>query len=295
MAGAFRFYTSGWLTGGAHFIIVAVAVQAKDAAVWPFALAAMSIVSFFAWIATYRRYRQIHDLPTSKVASAAQGYVELFGHSELLPGEPVVSKLTGLPCCWYRYYVERRTSDDKWERVDSGISEECFLLIDDTGQCVVSPEGADVLTERKETWTQGDYRNTEWLLLPKGLLYAIGEFSTTSGNVAELDERADVSDLLAEWKKDKGQLLARFDSDRNGTIDMKEWEVARQEAQRDVRRRHQEINIRDGVNILRKPRDGRLFLLANEMPDKLGSRYRFWAGVHLVIFLGAGSAGLLML
>lgn len=295
MAGAFKLYTAEWLTGGAHFVIIAIAVQAEDAAVWPFALVAMSIVSFFAWIAAYRRFRQIHDLPTSKVASAAQGYVELFGHSELLPGEPVVSKLSGLPCCWYRYYVERRTSGDKWERVDSGISDEYFLLVDDTGQCVVAPEGAEVLTERKETWTQGDYRNTEWLLLPKGLLYAIGEFSTTSGNVAELDERADVRDLLTEWKRDKDQLLARFDSDRDGAIDMKEWEVARHEAQREVRRRHQDVHIQDGVNILRQPRDGRLFLLANEMPDKLGSRFRFWSWTHLAIFFGAGCAGLFML
>ena len=135
--------------------------RSEHAAVWPYALAAMSIVGFFAWTATYRRYRQIRDLPTSRVASAAQGYVELFGHSELLPGAPVVSKLSGLPCCWYRYYVERRTSRNEWERVDSGISEECFLLVDDTGQCVVSPAGAEVLTERKETWTQGDYRSEE--------------------------------------------------------------------------------------------------------------------------------------
>ena len=295
MAGAFKFYSSEWLTGGAHFVIIVVAVQAEDVAVWPYALAAMSIVSFFAWIAAYRRYRQIHDLPTSRVASAAQGYVELFGRSQLLPGEPIVSKLSGLPCCWFRYYVERKTSKDQWEYADSGVSEEYFLLIDDTGQCVVSPEGAEVLTERKETWTQGDYRNTEWLLLPEGMLYAIGEFSTTSGNVAELDERADVSDLLTEWKKDKNQLLARFDLNRDGAIDMKEWERARQEAQREVRQRRQDVRIQDGVNILRKPRDGRLFLLANELPDKLGSRYRFWSWAHLAIFLGAGCAGLFLL
>lgn len=294
MAGAFKSYTSEWLTGGAHFVIIVIAVQAEDAAVWPYALAAMSIVSFFAWIASYRRYRQIHDLPTSRVASAAQGYVELFGHSELLPGAPVVSKLSGLPCCWYRYYVERR-SGDKWERVDSGISEEYFLLVDDTGQCVVAPEGAEVLTARKETWTQGDYRNTEWLLLPKGVLYAIGEFATNSGNVIEVDERAEVGDLLTDWKKDKARLLARFDLNHDGVIDMQEWERARQEAQREVRLRQQEVRVPDGVNILRKPADGRLFLLANGMPDELGRRFAFWSGLHVCVFLGAGGASLLLL
>ena len=67
------------LTGGLHFIILAIAGQADTPEAWPWALLAMSVVSFFAWLGNHRRYRQIHDLPTSKVASAAQGYVELLG------------------------------------------------------------------------------------------------------------------------------------------------------------------------------------------------------------------------
>ncbi|MBI4204255.1 MAG: hypothetical protein HY527_04445 [Betaproteobacteria bacterium] len=297
MAGVFKFRSSEWLTGGLHVVIIAVALQAESAEVWPWALAAMAIVSFFGWMASYRRYRQIHDLPTSKVASAAQGYVELFGRSELLDGSTVVSTRTGLPCCWYRYYIERRTSNNKWEHVDSGESNEHFLLVDDTGECVVSPDGADVMTDRKETWTQGDYRHTEWLLLPKGRLYAIGEFSTTSGAVAALDERADVSDLLTEWKNDKAQLLKRFDLNQDGEIDMKEWERARLDAQQEVRRRQAEgrAATTEGVHLLRKPRDGRLFLLANEFPDKLGRRFAFWSTAHLLVFFGAGGASLLML
>jgi hypothetical protein len=45
---------------------------------------------------------------------------------------------------------------------------------------------------------------------------------------------------------------------------------------------------------LRRPRDGRLFLIACEMPDKLGRRYALWSAAHLVIFAGAGMAALLM-
>ena len=64
-----------WLSGAAHFIIIIIAVESETAAAWPWALLAMCGVSFFAWLGNYRRYRQIHDLPTSRVASAAQGYV----------------------------------------------------------------------------------------------------------------------------------------------------------------------------------------------------------------------------
>jgi hypothetical protein len=92
-------------------------------------------------------------------------------------------------------------------------------------------------------------------------------------------------------------LHQRFDLDRDGRISLKEWELARLQAQREVRARRAEAESHsvEGVHILRKPGDGRLFLLANELPDKIGSRYRFWSWTHLVIFLGAGSAGLIML
>jgi hypothetical protein len=296
MIGAFRFHTSEWLTGGLHFVIIAIAFATEDPAAWRYALAAMAAVSFFAWIASYRRYRTIHDLPTSRIASAAQGYVELFGRSELLGGHAIVSKLSGTPCCWFRYYTEQRDSNDKWHHVDSGTSNEHFLLVDASGECVVSPEGAEVLAARKRTWTQGDYRQTEWTLMPNGVLYALGEFSTVSGAISAMDERADVSHLLKDWKKDKSRLLERFDLNRDGEIDLREWELARLEAQREVRKRHSEgrAAVTEGVHLLRKPGDGRLFLLADALPEKLGRRFALWSGLHLILFFGAGGISLFL-
>lgn len=293
-----RLHQPGWLSGAIHFVIIALAIQADSGEVWPYALLANSAVSFFCWVACYRRYRQIHDLPTSKVASAAQGYVELFGRAEILPGEPVTSRLSHSPCCWYCYEIEEKGTDDKWKTVDSGSSVEHFLLVDDTGQCVVSPEGAEVLTNDHKAWEEGSLRYNEWLLLPASTLYAIGDFSTLSAAaVAMADERADTGALLAEWKQDPRRLRERFDLDRDGRIDMKEWELARLQARREIRKRQQDMQSPsvEGVHLLRKPGDGRLFLLANEMPDAIGSRYHVWSWVHLAIFLGAGSAGLIML
>ena len=298
MIGSSRLHQPGWLSGGAHFIIIALAIQSESAEVWPYALLANSLVSFFAWVANYRRYRQISDLPTSKVASAAQGYVELFGRAEMLPGVPVLSQLSSTSCCWYCFEIEEKTSDNKWSTVDSGKSVAHFALIDDTGQCVVSPDGAEVLTNHHKSWAHGNRRYNEWLLLPAGILYAIGEFSTsTAAAISASEERSDVSAKLTDWKTDSKKLLERFDLNRDGKIDMKEWELARLQAQREVRKHNSEIQSRsiEGTHLLCKPRDGRLFLLANEAPDKIGERYRFWSGLHLVIFIGAGSAGLIML
>ena len=72
--GGTRLHGPAWLSGGLHLFILAGAAQSERPEVWPWALFAMATVSFFAWMANYRRYRQIHDLPTSRVASAAQGW-----------------------------------------------------------------------------------------------------------------------------------------------------------------------------------------------------------------------------
>lgn len=294
MRGWFRLHSANWLTGGIHFVILAVAAQAESAAVWPYALAAISLVSFAAWIANYRRYRYVADTPTSRVASAAQGYVELLGRSAQLPDAPLVTRFRGLPCVWYRYQVETRDSGNKWSVKDHGESDDPFLLIDGTGQCVIDPEHAEVVTSRVETWTDGDRRYTEWLLLPQDKLYALGEFATIGGAGSELDFDGDVGALLAAWKKNHPRLIERFDLDRDGSVDLREWQLARRQAQREVAAQHREIRTGSGTHMLRLPADGRLFLLSNHLPDKLTRRYQIWGWVHIVIFLGAGGSAFVL-
>ncbi len=65
------------LMAAAHF-------EAKEG--WVAALALIALISFAAWIANFRRSRIIGDTPTSRVASAAQGYVELVDVCENDPG-----------------------------------------------------------------------------------------------------------------------------------------------------------------------------------------------------------------
>jgi hypothetical protein len=289
-----RAFRTEWLTGGLHLLVFFVAIQIESRNAWPYAFAAMGAVSFFAWMANYRRYRQVHDLPTSKVASAAQGYVELFGRSANIADSPVLSPLTSLPCCWYRYCIERKADHDNWQHEDSGESVAHFLLIDETGECVISPDGAEVLDARKSTWSEGDHRYTEWLLLPQGVLYALGEFRTTSSAVLEFEKNEDVSHLLADWKHDQARLLERFDTNRDGTLDLQEWEAARLEARRQVEADHAQTRAGTGVNLLVKPADGRVFILAAQLPEKIGRRFAMWSWLHLAVFFAAGSASYLM-
>ena len=290
----FRVAGANWLTGGFHLVILVVAARADSPAAWPYALAAMSLLSFAAWIGNYRRLRHIADTPTSRVASAAQGYVELIGRAERLPADTLVSKLGHVPCAWYRYQIETRTSDDKWSHAESGESDDPFLLVDETGECVIDPDGAEIITSHCKVWTSGNERYTEWLLLPRDRLYAIGAFSTTGGAHSHLDAKSDIGALLAEWKGSRPHLLRRFDLDRDGQLDLKEWELARRQARREIESRHGEIRAAEGTHWLRAPADGRLFLISNLLPDKLHRRYHAWSWVHIVIFFGAGSAALVL-
>ncbi len=120
------------LTSFAHLALLGFAAQSGSKRAWIICLALVALLSFFAWIANFRRSRAIGDTPSSRVASAAQGYVELVGVSENDPGIPIFSKLMHLPCCWYRYEVKRQTDNNKWEHVDSGESDDPFLLVDAT-------------------------------------------------------------------------------------------------------------------------------------------------------------------
>ena len=98
MRGFFRFHSANWLFGGLHLGLLAVAAQSESRKGWVVALALMAAVSFFAWIANYRRLRQIADTPTSNVATAAQGYAELAGRAEPA-GAPLRATYSGRPCC----------------------------------------------------------------------------------------------------------------------------------------------------------------------------------------------------
>ena len=45
-----------------------------------------------------------------------------------------------------RYRIEHKDSDNKWHTLDSGESEDSFILDDGSGQCVIDPCAAEILT-----------------------------------------------------------------------------------------------------------------------------------------------------
>ncbi len=274
------------ITSGAQLFLLFVGLRLESRDGWLYCLALMAVISVFAWLSSLNRLRAIRDTPTSKVASAAQGYVELVGRGEPFGDIPVFSQLRQLPCLWYRYRVELRDSEKNWKTEDSGESTDSFLLRDESGVCAVDPEQAEISTRHRDCWVTGDHRYTEWTLIKQDRIYVIGEFRTQSCSL-EFDSRAELNALLAEWKKDMPALRKRFDLNNDGELDMNEWMLARQAAKREVAKNQHEVQSIPDVQLIGRPRDGRHFIISNLSPEKLSRRYLIWTWVHLLIFFGA--------
>jgi hypothetical protein len=287
-----------------------------DLAEYWFAVALLAVAGGAGFVRGFRWWRWarlIEDTPTSRVRSAAQGYVELVGTGRNMPGAPVIAPLSRRPCTWWRYTVERRSRDSKgrtkWQVVSRGISDALFLLEDDTGRCIVDPEGAEVLPQASDTWygstplpeagppvhrgfrgLGSDFRYRESRMHDGDPLYAIGWFRT-EGNVLPGAVDEDVAALLREWKKDQQALLARFDSDGDGTLTLAEWEKAREAAHQQVLQQRRRESARPGVHVLARPdADGKPFLLAAGDAERLARRYRWHSAGGLALFLVAVAA-----
>ena len=276
-------YANLALSGG-NLLILLFGFQMHSPLGWKISFTLVGLTSFWAWVANLKRYRTVADTPTSRIASAPQGYIELVGRGQQPPGERLVSPISGLPCLWYRYRIERKNGD-RWEYVESGISHDTFGIHDGSGDALVDPEGAEIMTSHKQVTNSGGYRRTEWTLIEGETIYVIGEHVTLGGPSAVLDKKADLATLLAEWKRDKSALLARFDADRDGEISLDEWERARQAASDEIDRAHLDIRLKDGIHLMRQPAHGRPFLIANREVTSVVRHFRLWSWAHLLLML----------
>ncbi|WP_434110219.1 GIDE domain-containing protein [Methylocaldum sp. GT1TLB] len=268
----------------------------------------------FRWL---HRARLIADTPTAKVRSAAQGYVELDGRAQLMDGEPIHAPLSGARCVWYSYKVEKQVTDyedghrtTRWQTIESGVSEAIFHLEDDTGRCIVDPEGAEVTPSIRLKWrgqlarpgypplqtgfwdslfSSGPYRYTEYRIEANDPLYAIGQF-VSLGSSEGTSFHNEVGDLLIRWKRNRSELLKRFDKNGDGEIDAEEWEIARQHAEREVMASWRKRTKQTEFHLMKKPGYGRPYLLSVVPQGTLTKRYRRKAWIAVLGFLIAGSS-----
>lgn len=266
---------------------VAAIIKTNPGWGWMVGFGFLMTTGLYGWLRSIKTGRLILDTPTSRVASAAQGYVELRGRGRPLDGTPLLSPVNGLPVLWYRVRTERKQSDGKWRHVTTDESDASFLLDDGSGVCAVDPEGADMMVRRREVFHQGELRHTQWCLIAQDRVYVLGDFATLGSVSPELDTARQIRELLDHWKSDREDLLVRFDLDGNGEIDLREWELARSQARREVMNLRHEVLSAPEAHVVRKPASNRLYLISDLDPDGLAVRYRLWSAFHLAVFLGA--------
>ncbi|WP_139555893.1 hypothetical protein [Methylotetracoccus oryzae] len=280
----------GWISGTApHQFWLAFGV-----------LAVVALAGLVHLFRSIHRSRLLSDTPTSRIRSAAQGYVELEGVVRRLAGEPIIAPLSGLPCVWYRYSVEKTARDpdqdglfEGAEPIEQGVSDGLFGLDDGTALCVVDPDSAEVYAAREDCWrgryrrpgglapdspllrhvgNRGVYRYREARIQDGQRLWAAGRFRTVQGG-GFLDTNLQVSQLLAIWKKDRPALLRRFDGNHDGAIDLNEWDAAQQAAETAVSESATDDDAPRDVYVLDCPTDGNPFLLSCRPFPRLTADY----------------------
>jgi hypothetical protein len=282
-------------------------------------LGALTVVGFVLWRRALQNARVMEDVPTSKVRSAAQGYLELVGRQHPIDERPLSAPLSGRSCTWWFYEIERkeRRTDSKgrtrttWVTVEKRTSPQLIRFEDGTGEVVVNPAGAEVVPVISNQWyghskrptggppagssflsitaAFGRYRYTEKIMCPGEPMYAIGHFETRSGELGPSERARRKAELLAEWKEDQEGLVERFDADGDGAVDLQEWERAREEAERVVEQKVAESALDPDVDLLLKPPDGRPFILSPKSQEELTRHYRVRSLLGLAIFLLCGA------
>lgn len=271
-------------------------------------VAAAGFVASFVFL---HRTRLMENMPTSRLRSAAQGYIELEGDARLMEGPPIIAPLTKARCVWWRFCVEKKVQsgkNTKWVTVSSGTSDDCFELEDDTGRCVVDPDGAKVIPSHHQRWYGSSerpdispklgggwlragfsrFRYTEDRIDPGNPVYALGAFRTQTGSPDAFDQQLDLRELLDKWKHDKG-MMALLDVNKDGRVDQKEWDAARRMAQKKVSEVHVQRAVETpDLHLLARPRDGRPFILSGIPQARLIRRYRLSSAGCLVLAAGGG-------
>lgn len=220
-----------------------------------FIACALAIGGFVAWRRGMKMHRLMHGTPTSKIATAAKGFVEITGRARPFLPTPLRDPITDEECLWFYVCTEQRKRWGKrktWEKIKEAQSSRAFVLEDDTARCMIEPKGAEIEKKRPDTviYEHSDLRHLVWRIRVGNALYALGHLERLSTSIAlpssrpaetvlvtttNGDPEQQALSLLRSWKQNQAVLIERFDADGDGRIDPEEWESARQAARAQVR------------------------------------------------------------
>lgn len=277
---------ASWLLGGEarHGLLIAAAV------------------GLIGWRLNYRHYRQVADTPTSRLASAALGQVELYGQARCHPNAPNYSPLSGRRCAWYRCWrIDERGKLDwedwlTWAMQRSNrlatranppevSSDDSFLLVDGDAEATILPGGAQVVARRRRRWHEDGMLLIEEWIDEGDAIYVRGRLRRLDARANALDLRLDIGAKLAEWKNDRQALLRRFDLDGDGQLSEQEWSLARAAAQREVVALQQELARQPASLLLQGDDQDAPLILTTLSPRQSARLFRLRAWLHAAVAL----------
>jgi hypothetical protein len=132
------------------------------------------------------------------------------------------------------------------------------------------------------TFRKNDHRYVEEYLPVGKPLYVLGQLDTRHDVLDEKTLNKRMSEKLALLKADKQRMLNRYDQNRDGQIDLHEWDKARQEAHECLLAEHA---MKNGLGsfTLKKPTDNHLFLISARSPQQLRDSYKMWLCIHFIL------------
>jgi hypothetical protein len=100
--------------------------------------------------------------------------------------------------------------------------------------------------------------------------------------------REQVSDLLRDWKKNTpNKLIHLYDTNRDGEVDIHEWQQVRAAAEQQIKQQNQDFG---SLNLLtQSPHSNQQFILSTLPESDLINRYKKRALLTLFGFITAGS------
>jgi hypothetical protein len=265
------------------------AIRVWGAEAW---LVAAAGVGFFLWLHGMRLRALVNGIPTSRIASAPQGYVELSGRAaharRHVPGGPE-------SCLWKRtQFASRMQARGVFpfnlfyvvHNVD--VTDHPFMIEDGSGEALVLPAGAEVICARRRVEYDGDRKTIREHILEGDPLYVLGNLTTTRHevDVATLTERT-----INDWKMDNAR-FRDFDTNRDGYLWGRELLEMHRAAREAAEWASATAAAEESVHVVAAAGPDRRFLIATLPADRIAGHYHWYLGVGLALFLGSLAAAL---
>jgi hypothetical protein len=127
-----------------------------DPIVWGIVGFVGGLALLYNGIRRYQFRQKICNTPTSKIAAAAMGAVEVYG--KVKPVEPLKSPANGADCTYYCTEVfrwQKSGKHSKWVRIKFEIKGITFVLEDETGSVIVDSDKAQLEMPADYTFETG--------------------------------------------------------------------------------------------------------------------------------------------